>query len=72
MFKLIFTRDDGRIEIGKAKTKDEALKHIADAFVRFCRDVSHRPLERTQQSKGFTWAYHGTIYGLFYEEDVDG
>lgn len=72
MYKLIFQRDDGKIEIGKVKTEKQAKDKLADMFFHFCRDVSKLPLKRVCNDTGFTWTFKGTNYSLYFEEEKDG
>ena len=74
MYDLTFSNSDmgdGYIVIGHAKTEEEAEKKLMDSFVRFCRDIAKKPLDRDHYSNGFSWNFKGKTYYLFYKEKQD-
>ena len=70
MYELIFSNNTSSksVSMGYAKTEEEADQKLSEKFVRFCRDVSHKPLDRDYYAYGFTWQWKGITYGLFRKE----
>ena len=75
MYDIVFSSNQGEemksMTMGSAKTKDEAESKLTESFVRFCRDVAHRPLNRTHYANGFAWEWKGITYQLAFQEVAD-
>ena len=72
MYDIVFSTNKeeemNSVKIGSAKTKEAAESKLTESFVRFCRDVAHRPLNRTHYANGFAWEWKGITYQLAFQE----
>lgn len=55
-----------KTKMTEAASTDMADEAIFNSYVRFCRDVAKKPIERTVYSNGIEWYWNGIKYRYFY------
>lgn len=72
-FDIFIELTDTKTDKVKLKTKmteassiEMADEAIFASYVRFCRDVARKPIERTVYANGIEWYWNGIKYRYFY------